>query len=453
MINEDIQKESNIKNNLKIKIVNILSKIKKDYDNNIIIPLNIYDLNDCLDEIKSEKVENLTDINDLFTIEFLFFLRIAMIYEKSFRIVILRILTKCIEINPLFTNKILDAMIPIVVCKIFEDNKTSLFEEKYICLKFMLTWLQKSDENFPIIFPQSIASLAKTDSQFKIGCLEFLRIMSISRPDICSSVGGFRIIISTIIEEKLPKDMINKIIYTIRYIINTPIKRKYYNGFEDMYRLYKKKKKSDFSSGITNNIEIESKKQKEIVNEETKRLEMQLDNAIYIIVTMLKGWAGYFLILGEEMKIGSLSQSLNNDVNIIAKKAILKLFKILLEFGTKNLDNFTYICSEDNDLFYINKIYIAYVIHALYENHINENLLKFIEDSDNQELREYASRLAIKFSIFFTKLTNDDMQSPFLKRKMEKVRWYESYNAETYSIENGGDIKNISNFLYNYSKN
>ena len=62
MKNEYIQKESNIKNNLKIKIVNILSKIKKDYDNNIIIPLNIYDLNDCLDEIKSEKVENLTDI-------------------------------------------------------------------------------------------------------------------------------------------------------------------------------------------------------------------------------------------------------------------------------------------------------------------------------------------------------------------------------------------------------
>jgi hypothetical protein len=307
MKNEYNQKESNIKNNLKIKIANILSKIKKDYDNNIIIPLNLYDLNDCLDEIKFEKDENLTDINDLFTIEFLFFLRIAMIYEKSFRIVILRILTKCIEINPLFTNKILDAMIPIVVCKIFEDNKTSLFEEKYICLKFMLTWLQKSDENFPIIFPQAIVSLAKTDSQFKIGCLEFLRIMGISRPDICSSVGGWRIIIKALIEEKLSKEMINKILFTIRYIINTPSKRKYYNGFEDMYKLYSLFTKSDFSSGITNNIEIESKKQKEIVNEETKRLEMQLDNAIDIIINMLKGWAGYFLMLGDEIKFGSLS--------------------------------------------------------------------------------------------------------------------------------------------------
>jgi len=453
MKDEYIQKESNIKNNLKNKIANILSKIKKDYENNIIIPLNIYDLNDCLDEIKSGKDKNLTDLIDLFTMEFLFFLRIAMIYEKSFRIVILQIMTKCIEINPLFTNKILDGMVPIVVCKIFEDNKTSLFEEKYICLKFMLTWLQKSDENFPIIFPQAIASLAKTDSQFKIGCLEFLRIMGLSRPDICSSVGGFRIIINALVEEKLPKDVINKILCTIRYIISTPIKRKYYNGFEDMYKLYSLFTKSDFSSGITNTIEIEPKKQKEIVNEEAKRLEMQLDNAIYIIHTMIKGWAGYFLILNEEMKIDSLSQSLNNDVNIIAKKAILKLFKVILEKGSKNLDNFTYICSEDNDLFYISKVYIAYVAQALHEKHINENLLKFIEDSDNQELKEFASRLSIKYSILFTKLTNDDIQSPFLKRKMEKLKWYESYNNETYYIENGGDIKNISNFIYNYSEN
>ena len=451
---ENIQKESNINNDLKDKIANILFKIKKDYENNIIIPLNIYDLNNCLDEIKSKKDENLRDIDDLFTIEFLFFFRIAMIYEKSFRIVILQIMTKCIEINPLFTNKILDAMIPIIVCKIFEDNKTSSFEEKYICLKFMLTWLQNSDENFPLIFPQAVASLAKTDSQFKIGCIEFLRIIGFSRPDICSSVGGFRIILNCLFEEKLPKDMINKILYTIRYIINTPIKRKYYNGFEDMNKLYSFFTKSDFSSGITNSIEIESKRQKEIItNDETKRLEMQLDNAIYLLGTLLRGWTGYFLILRDQMKIGSLCQSLNNDVNIVAKKAILKLFKVILEYAYKSLDNFTYICSEDKDLFYINKIFIAFLIQSLNENNIMENLLKFIEDSDNQELRDYALRLAIKFSILFNKLTNDDLQSPFLKRKMEKLKWYENYNAEAYSIENGGDIKNISNFIYTSSEN
>ena len=453
MNSDNIPIESNIKINIKNKFVNILSKIKKDYENNIIIPLNIYELNDYLDEIKSKKDENLTDIIDLFTIDFLYFFRLAMIYEKSFRIVILLFLTKSIEINPLFTNKILDAMIPIVVCKIFEDNKISLFEERYICLKFMLTWLKKSDENFPIIFPQAIASIAKTDSQFKIGCIEFLRIMSISRPDICSSVGGFRIIINTIIEEKLTKDMINKIIFTLRYIINIPIKRKYFNGFEDMYKLYSLFTKSDFSSGITSNIEMESKRQKEIEKEEAKRLEMQLDNAIYIIYNMLKGWTGYFLILGDQMKIGSLSKSLNNDVNIIAKKAILKFFKAILENIYKNLDNFSYICSEDNDLFYVHKVFVAFVIQALYENNINENLLKFAEDNDNQELKEFATKLSIKFSILFTKLTNDDLQSPFLKRKMENVRWYENNIIETYSIENGGDIKNISNFIYNYSEN
>jgi hypothetical protein len=280
----------------------------------------------------------------------------------------------------------------------------------------MLTWLQKSDENFPMIFPQAIVSLAKTDDEFKIGCIEFLRIMGISRPDICSSVGGFRIIINALIEEKLPKDMVNKILYTIIYIINTPNKMKYYNGFEEMIKIYSLFTKSDFSSGLSNNEEINSKKQKEMMNEETQRLEMQLDNTIYTIITMLKGWSGYFLILRDQMKIGSLSQSLNNDVNIVAKRAILKLFKIILEYSYKNLDNFTYICSEDNDLFYINKIFIAFVIQALYENHINENLLKFSEENENKELKEYASKLSLKFNILFTKLTNYDIQSPFLKK-------------------------------------
>ena len=57
MNNEYFHKESNIKISLKNKIVNILSKIKKDYENNIIIPLNIYDFCDCLDEIKSKKMK------------------------------------------------------------------------------------------------------------------------------------------------------------------------------------------------------------------------------------------------------------------------------------------------------------------------------------------------------------------------------------------------------------
>jgi hypothetical protein len=154
-------------------------------------------------------------------------------------------------------------MIPIVICKIFEDNKNSSFEEKYQCLKFMLTWLKNSDENFPIIFLQSISIQAKSDQSIKIGCIEFLRIMSISRPDLCSTVGGFKIIINSLIEEELNTDMIDKILLTLGYLINTPNKRKYFNGFGDIHKIFSIFTNSDFSSGIKNNSEdIKNRKKK-----------------------------------------------------------------------------------------------------------------------------------------------------------------------------------------------
>ena len=65
-----------------------------------------------------------------------------MIYIKSFRILVLKILKNLIEISPLFSTKILDANIPIIICKIFEDKNNSSFEERYECLKFIHSWLK-----------------------------------------------------------------------------------------------------------------------------------------------------------------------------------------------------------------------------------------------------------------------------------------------------------------------
>jgi hypothetical protein len=331
MINElNIQKEKDIIQHLKNIIKEDLSKIKEDYENNLVAPINIYDLNNHLYEIKTKKSEELADIIDLFTMEYLFFFRVVIIKEESIRILVLNILIYCIEISPLITNKILDAMIPIVICKIFEDTKNSSFEEKYQCLKFMLTWFKNSDENFPIIFLQSVSIQAKSDQSIKIGCIEFLRIMSISRPDLCSTVGGFKIIINSLIEEELNTDMIDKILLTLGYLINTPNKRKYFNGFGDIHKIFSIFTNSDFSSGIKNNSE-DIKKQEE--KEETKKLQKKLDSAIYVIKRLLRGWVGYFSLMSDKLGFVSLCHSLNSDVNIMIKKAILKLFKEIFQDG------------------------------------------------------------------------------------------------------------------------
>ena len=454
MINElNIQKEKDIIRNLKNIIKEDLSKIKEDYENNLIAPLNIYDLNNHLYEIKTKKSEKSDDIIDLFTMEYLFFFRAVIIREKSIRILVFSILINCIEISPLFTNKLLDAMIPIVICKIFEDTKNSSFEEKYKCLKFMLTWFKYSDENFPIIFPQSISIQAKSDQSIKIGCIEFLRIISISRPDLCSTVGGFKILINSLIEEELQEDMINKIILTLSYVINLSNKRKYFNGFGDINKLFSIFTSSDFSSGMKNNIEG-TKKQEE--KEENKKLQKKLDSAIYIINRILRGWVGYFSIMSDKLTFGSLCHSLNSDVNIIVKKSILQLLKEIFQVGYNILDNFNYVCSKDKDYLYISKIYLAYIIKGFYENNLNENLMKFIEENENSELSEFAMKLAIKYNILFTKLSNEDLQSPVLKEKLEKMKWFEDENEEINNKDNeikkNDDDENLLNIQDNNNK-
>ena len=437
----NLQKESINIEQLKNDIKEDLSKIKKDYENKITNTINIYTLYWHLNEIKLKKDNKLGEIIDLFTLEYLFFFRILIINAKNQKLFVLKILKNCIKINPTFTNKIIDSMMPIILCKVIEDVKNSSFEERYECLKIFQIWLNSSDSNFPIIFPQSIASISKTDDSFKIGCIEFLREMSIIRPDICSTVGGFRILINSLIEEKLPKNLINKIIFSLVYVINTINKRKYFNGFGDFYKIFSIFTKSDFSSGISSSFDLETRKKREEIIEENKKLELQLDTAVYIIKSLLLTWPGYFLLINDKLTIGSLVQSLNNDVNIIIKKAILKLLKEILEDGTNIIDTFNIISSDDNDYIYLNKIYFAFLIQGLYDNNLNENLFKFIEGTENNDLREYAIKLYIKFNILFTKLFKYNINNLHLAGKDEELKWYnDMYIKDELNADKNDDI-------------
>ena len=92
-------------------------------------------------------------------------------------------------------------MFPLAICKIFEDYKHSVFEERFECFKLIHSWLKFSEKNFPLIFCQGIAAMAKGDEFFKKGCIEFMRNLAIRKPDFCSTVGGFRILINSLIDE------------------------------------------------------------------------------------------------------------------------------------------------------------------------------------------------------------------------------------------------------------
>jgi hypothetical protein len=89
--------------------------------------------------------------------------------------------------------------------------------------------------------------MSKNDEIFKKGCLEFLRILSIIRPDLCSSVGGFKILINSLLDVN-NYDIQDYILYSLLYVINSPDKRKYFNGFDDFYKIFSVFTKSDFTN-------------------------------------------------------------------------------------------------------------------------------------------------------------------------------------------------------------
>ena len=448
---KDTNNIEQIENNIKED----LSNIKSNYEKKIIVPLNLYDLNDHLMEFINYKTDKINNITDLITIDYLFFFRTALINSNSLRILILQILRNCIKINPLFTNKILDAMIPILFCKYFEDL-TLPFEERYYYLKIGQIWLKLSDANFPIIFLQSIAIIAKSDNIFKIGCIEFLRMTSILRPDLVSTVGGFSILINSFIDRGLPKDLKNKIIVSIMYILNTPNKRKYFNGLGDFYKIFSIFTKSDFSSGT--NIDTNNSKQLEEIMKENEKLGTILNATVPIIVKFLFTWPGYFYIMRNKLIINSFLVPLNNDVNILIKKAILNLFKQMLDKFINIYDNFNKISSEDRDIYYINKIYIAFIIQEFFSNNLNDHFMKFIEEVDSDELRNYALKIFYKFNILFAKILNNDLRSSFTNNKIEKLKWFEESDEEINIPERELDKTNVYNndhiidYLSNFEK-
>ena len=397
----------------KNELIENLSKIKNDYKANIIIPKTLHELSIYLYQLKKKKVK--TDfIDNQITNEHLYIFRLSL-QEEGIRSIVLKILRYSIEIYPPFSQKLADKMFPILICKIFEDYKSKNFDEKYECLKLIHSWIKLSSNNFPLIFCQGIAAMSKSDEVFKKGCLEFLRSLGVLRPDLCSSVGGFKILINSLLDAN-NYDIRDNIFYSLLFVINSPQKRKYFNGFDDFYKIFAIFTKSDFSN--KNNLkDISSNKQNDqnIYELEKKKIEISKT----LIKKLLKTWTGYLLIMGDYMAIGSVVESLNTDTDELIKTSVLNMFNEILDEEYNYIDNFTNISSSSKDYFYTNKIFFAYILQGLEENNFYSSLIKFIEH-ENKSLYELAHKLALKYILLYSKISKTYLKLPFLNEKLRQ---------------------------------
>ena len=127
---EKLENENEIPEESKNKITDILNIIKSDQISNEVNPQRLYELYYYLNEISQRNYKQSPEISNLFENNFIYLFRTLLLQEKGIKIIILKILRNNIQIYPPFTEKLLDAIYPIAICKILEEFKKSTFEER-----------------------------------------------------------------------------------------------------------------------------------------------------------------------------------------------------------------------------------------------------------------------------------------------------------------------------------
>lgn len=332
------------------------------------------------------------------------FRKFLTLEDKSIRLYTAKILRYYLETFPNLGKVYKKSWFPLIICKIFEDHKSSYFEERFENLKLINSWLKYSESSFPLIFCQAVMAISKgQDEAFKKGAIEFLRNLTLKKPEQANIIGSYKILVSSLLDENY-LEYSDNIFYTLLYIINKSTERKYFNNVGEFYKIFAIFTKSDFVNT----------KDSSLRDEERNKLDIQLVLSKRIIEKLIKTWPGFSLLMGSYMAIGSIIESLNTDTNEIIKRNVLDMIKDFIENEYHTTDNFNLLTSGDE--FYINKIYLAYVLQGLHSNKLYSTLIKFIE-KENNPLSEYAQKIALKFTILYSKLTNVDLQLPFLNKK------------------------------------
>jgi len=225
------------------------------------------------------------------------------------------------------------------------------------------------------------------------------------------------------------------------YLINSKEKRKYFNNISEFYKIFSIFTKSDFSSNL---------KDKENQNsDEAFKLEIQLALSKRVIEKLLRTWPGYSLLMGDFMGMNSIINSINTDTNIIIKHTVLDIIKELIENDYHTCDNFSNL--DCGDEFYVNKVYLAYILQGLHDNQLYNSLMKFIEkDNNNNRLSEHAHKIALKFIILYSKLSNIDLQLPLLNQRVSHYEFSQKLKKQNFAYKE--NVQTVKKYNNQYSK-
>ena len=248
------------------------------------------------------------------------------------------------------------------------DNKSpNLIDEKTQILKCIQVWIIQYPKSFPFILAQSLISICRNyeDKVIHRKSIEILIDISAKCHEVCSYMGGFKLIIDSLINLSAEKIRYDYLISSILNVINTPENRKSFRDCTELTRIF-----SIFTVAEVN--------KKQIDDNTLEIMENKYTLAKQVIVQMIRHWTGLLYLAADPTGIKSLVEALTQPIIDLKKVAILDLF---IDIFSQKIDNASAKSGEMLP-------HYKHKIGTLVSNYMSFVLLAFIRSDLYQQLIE-----------------------------------------------------------------
>lgn len=220
--------------------------------------------------------------------------------EKDIRVAGLRTVRYSL-ILPKALELIQDCSLHLFALRAFETEGRN--QERIELCKIMRQWIEIDPGSFPKSYASALVAVAETENEeFRDVALEFLRYLSILNTPIVAWSGGFRCLLTALLEGKCQPAASENIILSFLYLLNEPKTREYLKPNIEFSRLF-----SVFTELETGLKESEA--------------DAQMKMSKNAIVLMSRTWPGLIYLASSGLK--AMIQSLVQPVAQEVKEAIL----------------------------------------------------------------------------------------------------------------------------------
>lgn len=216
-------------------------------------------------------------------------------------------------------------------------------------------------------------------------------------------MGGFKLIIDSLIDLSADKIRYDYLISSILNVINTPENRKAFRDCTELTRIF-----SIFTVAEVNKKEVDDKT--------LTMMENKYLLAKQVIVQMIRHWTGLLYLAADPTGIKSLVEALNQPILDVKKVAILDLF---IDIFSQKIDNETtksgeMIGYQKHRVGTLVSNYMSFVLLAFVESGLYDHLIELILSGSSYKIECRAKLLLKRIMQMAFKIMPNYPHLPFL---------------------------------------